>query len=76
MGCPNRTPFSRLDDAFEYEETIRSSGKPLFIDFRKRNREVLRAWTHDQTMTFTWTPAGVFVNGPAGTEVIVVFKIL
>lgn len=68
MGCPN-------EETFVYSETLTSDGRPRLVRFDKRNRRVVKVWTYDPTMDFTWTEDSVFINGPKGTEVQVQFTI-
>lgn len=68
MGCPV------LDNA-EYHEIIVSNGRSQNYNFAKRNRRILKVWTYDQHVTFSWDADGVCMNGPAGTEIMVKFTI-
>lgn len=68
MGCPKQ-------EEFKYREVLVSTGRPQMIRFDIRNRKVIKAFTYDRTMEFTWTADGVFINGPKGTEVLVDFHI-
>lgn len=70
------TAFKIAAEKIEYSEVLVSDGIPALVSFKKRNRRVVRAFTYDKKMDFTWTPDTVFINGPGGTEVVVVFTIL
>jgi hypothetical protein len=78
MGCRNCAPIRaerRVEDSFEYQETLVSKGGNMVVDFKKKNRRVVRAWTFDKDITFCWTEDRVQINGPPGQEVMVKFTI-
>lgn len=70
MGC-----LKSRDADMEFHEVIVSDGVPRRIDFKGRNRRVVRAWTTDRELTLTRTDDAVYIHGPRGAEVIVVFTI-
>lgn len=78
MGCPNCAPIKvqrPADLDLVYHERIVSDGLPRTIDFKSKNRRVVKVWTYDRQMDFTWTPDAVSISGPIGTEVMVNFTI-
>ncbi len=70
MGC-----LQNRDSQMEFFEILVSDGRPKRVNFKQRNRQIVRVMTYDKEMTFSHNGDSVFFHGPRGAEAIVVFTI-
>lgn len=68
MGCPKC-------DQFKYRDVLISHGQPETVDYAKKNRTIVRAWTKDHGVGLAWTADWIAFQGARGAEVMVEYTL-